>query len=513
LHQNRETEFRHIANCRVRTLRFGLIILLLLHQFSLRADTAATNSPAQTNSLAPATQGENLSSDEPVHSKQDFEARVVTNVPPGTIATTNGAVPTKTNFNWTLDWKGWDGLHWGLSQRTDLKSIHEMLGRESTNNEPVFHLEQLKMSGKIGGRLEVDGAAYETSKNLDLANEFGLRRARIIIQGDCILLFPLTYKIEIGYVPHKFDLSEAWLSSDHIDYIGYIVAGVFQPPMGLDDITSSRDLTLMEPASVLQSLGAPNEAGLQIGQPVFDKRGTWALGLFHGGINAADEYGNDSKAYGNLRGRFTYLAIDRVNPKIPDENEYLHLGISANIQYSSTSEVRYRSRPESYFATYLIDTGVINANSSGEAGVEAAYVNGPWCLEAEFIDSVVREDNDAKPNFYGAYGTLTWYLTGESRPYNRQKGCFARLIPRRNLDLGEDDDGGWGALALSARVSYTDLTDRNIDGGRMGLLMTGLNWYPHSHVRWMFDIGGGHVSGGPHDGNVLVIQSRIGIDF
>jgi phosphate-selective porin OprO/OprP len=254
-------------------------------------------------------------------------------------------------------------------------------------------------------------------------------------------------------------------------------------------------------------------AGLQIGQPVFDKRGTWAVGVFHGGIDVADEYGNDSKAYGNLMGRFTYLAIDHIAPKKPDENEYLHLGISADVQYTSTSVVHFESRPESYFATELINTGDITANTCGIIGAETAYVNGPWCFEAEFLDAVVRENSDQKLNFYGAYGTATWYLTGESRPYNRQKGCFARLIPQRNLDLGEDSDGGWGALALSARVSYTDLTDRNIDGGRMGLVMTGLNWYPHSHVRWMFDIGGGHVSGGPHDGNVLVIQSRIGIDF
>ena len=35
----------------------------------------------------------------------------------------------------------------------------------------------------------------------------------------------------------------------------------------------------------------------------------------------------------------------------------------------------------------------------------------------------------------------------------------------------------------------------------------------HSHVRWMFNAGGGHIAGGPHDGNVVLFQTRVGVDF
>jgi phosphate-selective porin len=90
---------------------------------------------------------------------------------------------------------------------------------------------------------------------------------------------PVSYKIEIGYIPHRFNLNEAWLSSRHIDYIGYLKVGVYGPPMGLDMITSSRDLTFMEPATVLQALAPGNEAGIQIGQPVWlaGALGPWAF--------------------------------------------------------------------------------------------------------------------------------------------------------------------------------------------------------------------------------------------
>jgi phosphate-selective porin OprO/OprP len=385
-----------------------------------------------------------------------------------------------------------------------------MLGLRPVTNATVLHLEQLKLAAHLGALLEVDGAVYNTSGNLDIPNGIQLRRARLIAQGGGLLLIPFTYKFELGYIPHTFNVNQAWLASDHIDYIGHIKGGVFQPPMGLDLITSSRDLTFMEPGSVLQALAPGNEVGIQIGQPVLAQRGTWALGIFGGGL-VDTEYGNASQRYGNLIGRLTYLVMDHIAPDHPEENHYLHLGLSANIQYSTTSAVRYRSRPESYLAPQLIDTGTIDASASGEVGAEAAYVNGPLSVQGELIDSLVREDSGELLSFYGFYANASWYLTGESRPYDRAKGAFRRLIPKRNFDFGKG--GAWGAVELGARVSYTDLSDGDIHGGRMSLLMGELNWYLHSHLRWMFNAGGGHVSGGAHAGDIVLFQTRIGVDF
>ena len=493
------------------SLRFGLISLLIAHQFAASADSEAggpqTNSPVAAS--PPAASGGELE-----HPKEDFQVHLRTNTPPGTIGSTNTATNTEHGFSWNVSWRGWDGLHLALSQTTPLKETpREMLGLTPWTNAPLtlptLHLEQLKFTANFGALLEEDAAAYHTTGNLDIPNDIALRRARLIAQGDSILLFPFTYRIELGYVPHRFNLNSAWISSEHIDYIGYLVFGVFQPPMGLDLITSSRDLTFMEPASVLQSLAPGNEAGIQIGQPVFNQRGTWALGIFGGGF-LASEYGNASQNYGNLIGRVTYLPIDHIAPNRPDENQLLHVGLSANVQYSASSTVRYQSRPESYLAPHLIDTGDIDAGGSGVVAAEAAYVRGPFSAQAEFLDSVVREDTGTL-NFYGTYANVSWYLTGESRPYNKQKGAFQRLIPRHNFNFGKD--GAWGALQFGARASYTDLTDGDVRGGRMGLLMGEVNWYLHSHVRWMFNAGGGHISDGVNDGHLLIFQTRIGIDF
>jgi phosphate-selective porin OprO/OprP len=499
-----KTEFSSPAAC---GLRFGVLSLLLARQFVAYAAPEGQNSP-QTNAVpAPVPAAEDGTEMKPDSElpNEDFRLHVQTNAPTAAGVSTN----KEEGFHWDVSWRGWDGLHLGLSQTTHLKTPREMLGLRSLTNGPALHLDQLKLTVNLGALLEVDGAAYATSGNLDLPDDIQLRRARLIAQGGCILVVPFTYKFELGYIPHKFNLNQAWLESEHIDYIGYIKGGVFQPPMGLDLTTSSRDLTFMEPASVLQALAPANEAGIQIGQPVFHQRGTWVLGIFGGGL-VNTEYGNSSQNYGNLISRLTYLPIDHINPKDPDENQYLHLGLSANVQYSATSNVRYRSRPESYLATHVIDTGNIDAGGSGEIATETAYVSGPFSLQGEFINSWVHQNSGEVVDFYGFYANASWYLTGESRPYDRANGYFARLIPRRNFDFGKG--GAWGAFELGARFSYTDLDNGDIHGGRLGLLMGELNWYLHSHVRWMFNAGGGHVSG-KHDGDLVIFQTRIGVDF
>lgn len=531
---------RIMTNLRARALCLGAAGMLIALQPAAGAEPETgsapeTNAVAASDLAAERTTGTN---DEPEYSRDDFKVQVVTNAPTGSemvtnaaeaaaltnavaqAESTNGAAPGEKSFKWAVEWRDWDGLFLSLTQVTHIEAAREKLGLKSSvevpglarvTNELNVNFEQLQMTGKLGARVEVDGAVYHTSKSLDIGDNVQLRRLRLIAQGNCDLILPVSYRIELGYVPHTFNLSEAWLQSAHIGYIGYIKGGVYQPPMGLDLITSSRDITFMEPASVLQALGPPSQPGIQIGQPVLQQRATWTLGIFGGGLSYANEYGNASQDYGNVIGRLTWLPVDHIRPDDPHENRYLHLGLSANVQYSGENTVRFRSRPESYLAPDLIDTKDINANGMGEVGAEAAYVDGPFSMQGEFIDSLVGEDSGNTLNFYGAYVYASWFLTGESRPYDHRKGCFQRLIPLNDFGFGKG--GGWGAVQVGARASYTDLTDDDVHGGRMALAMAELNWYLHSHVRWMFNAGGGNISAGANDGNLLLFQTRVGVDF
>ena len=470
-----------------------LLVLLWLVPAALATDTTT---PSTASERAPRADPERL--------KADVHLSAETNAPPAS---------QRRFFKWDFSWQGWDGLHMEVSRRTPLSNPGDRWGPGplGTNAFRNIQLDEVKMSGTIGGRLEADAAAFITTGNLtNFNNDAEIRRALISVRGDCILVFPVSYLVELGYRANQFYLNQAYLLSPDLAYVGNLQLGVFQPPMGLDLITSSRDIGFLEPAAPLQAIAPPKESGFQIGHPVFNQRATWALGIFGDAANDT-EYGNASLNYGSAMGRLTWLPVGRLDPDDPAANRFLHLGLSANYQYSATSELRYKSRPESYLAPVVIDTGNIDASGAATIAVEAAWVNGPFSLQGELIHSFVQVNNGSTLNFGGFYGSASWYLTGESRPYDPATGSFNRLIPRRNFNFGKA--GAWGAVELAGRFSHTDLTDGSVQGGRLNILMAGVNWYLNPHLRWMFDCGMGRVSGGPLDGHMLIFQTRIGVDF
>lgn len=464
---------------------------------------AAEANPASTSDVAPNVSPEQ---DGPERLKQEVQITVETNVV-SLQGITNAAAKEK-SFHWKMSWQGWNGLHTEIAQKTPIgdpfASARQLI--EMTNGTRVFHLEELKMSGKIGGKLAIDGAAFVTGKEFqDFDNGFELRRARIYAKGDCLLVLPVSYELELGYIPNQFYIENSYLSLN-LPWVGELKGGQFQPPMGLALITSSRDITFMEPAAPMQALAPGTSAGTQIGRPILNERATWRFGLFTDGVGK--DYGDASTDYGRAILRLT--ALPHWAPAEDHSGSLLHLGLSANILYSDNSTVRYRSRPESHLAPYVIDTGDITADGALVTGFEAAWVNGPFSIQAEYLRSWVHESNGDVPQLQGFYGSASWFLTGESRPYLRNEGIFGRVIPKRNFDFGH---GGWGAWELGGRFSYTDLDSGDVHGGRLGMLMGGVNWYLHSHVKWRFDYGFGHVSDRTPGGNLNIFQTRIEIDF
>ena len=380
---------------------------------------------------------------------------------------------------------------------------------QGTNTDRVFHLEEAKMSAKIGAKLQVDGAAYLAGNQFKgFDDSFEVRRFRVYARGDCLLLMPVSYEVELGYIPNQFYIENSYLAFRDLPWIGELKFGQYQAPMSLDAVTSSRDTTMMELAAPLAALAPGVNAGVEIGRPIFDQRATWKLGLFTAGTS--QDTGDASKNYGRAITRFTTLPIYEVNPHHPDSAMFLHLGLSANILYSASSTLSYRSRPESHLAPYVIDTGTIEADRALVAGAEAAWVKGPFSIQGEYLHSWVNEKDGQSLGFDGFYASTSWFLTGESRPYDRQNGCFTRVIPHKNFDWGK---GGWGAWEVAGRYSFVNLDSADVHGGRLSMLMTGVNWYLHPHVRWRFEYGLGHVTDRQPEGNVNVFQTRMEVDF
>jgi phosphate-selective porin OprO/OprP len=419
----------------------------------------------------------------------------------------------KTPSHWELSWKGWDGLHLEFWRKTNMVDPLPALFHlpRDTSGLPTLSLEELKLSARIGARLSFDGAAFLTTGNLaGFDDGVELRRAQIKMRGDATLLVPLKYEFDLGYVPDQFNLTKAYLIFPDIRYIGSLQAGQFQPPMGLDLVTSSWSISFMEPAAPLTAIAPGTQAGVRIGRPVLDRRATWALGMFGPGAGG-NEYGSVSQGFGNVVGRATWLAAGRPDAADASRNRFLHVGLSANVQFASSGTIRYRSRPESYVAPYVIDTGDIASSGASTIGGEIAWVNGPFSAQGEFVHSWVSGTDAGSLDFGGFYGYAAWVLTGESRPYDSDAGAFGHIVPRRDFSFHRGQ--GWGAIEVAVRYSDTDLTSGPVQGGRLRLLMSSLNWYLQPHLTCMFEYGTGKVTDAPSGGRIRIFQARIGVDF
>ena len=484
-------------------LAAGLLPVWGAHAATRLSEDVSTGEPRPPLSLSSGEEG-------PGRLKQQVRITVETNAPPGLDAT-NAVTPKAKTFNCYAGWKGWDGLHLAVSQQTRLDdplaaTRAMVLGAETG---PILRLEELKMTAKIGAKFALDGAAFVTGDTFtDFDNGVELRRARIYAKGDCLLVLPVSYQLEIGYIPNEFYIEESYLAFKDIPWIGEFKAGQYQAPMGLDVVTSSRDITFMEPAAPLQALAPGVNAGTQMGRPVLDQRATWRLGLFTDGVG--EDFGDATLDYGRAIVRFTGLPWYQASPEETGPARLLHLGVSANLLYSGSSSVRYRSRPESHLAPYAVDTGDLEADEALVVGAEAAWVNGPFSVQGEYLRSWVRMQDGQVPGFDGLYASAGWFLTGESRPYDRSEGMFGRVIPKRNFDFGR---GGWGAWEVAARYSFVNLESADVHGGRLSMLMAGVNWYLHPHVKWRFDYGLGRVTGKQPEGHLNIFETRVELDF
>ena len=272
----------------------------------------------------------------------------------------------KETTRWVFSWDGWGGLQLGMIQKIPLKNPKPVFGLmpEVPGTGPLIDFEQVALTSTIGVRLAGDAAAFRTSGSLTGFDDGAeLRRARLFFRGAWTLVLPIMYSIDLGYTPNKFTLAEAWLRFPGVKFIGQTQFGQFQPPQGLDVINSSWAITFMEPAAPLQALAPGTEAGIQVGEPVFSERASWWLGIF--GSPAGDsDYGLVASSYGSLIGRATWLPIREGMSGDESVPRYLHVGLSTNFLLSGNDTLRYQSRPESYIAPIVIDTGDMSANKA-----------------------------------------------------------------------------------------------------------------------------------------------------
>ena len=225
-----------------------------------------------------------------------------------------------------------------------------------------------------------------------------------------------------------------------------------------------------ERASVLDGLLPARSTGIAINSTMINERMTWAAGVFNNWIDAGKSFSNTPTV---ITGRITGL------PYISDdESNLLHLAVAG--RYSNAAGgIQYKAKTEIYRGLVSVNTGLIDdAESSFQLGLEAAWRKGPFILVSEYLQSSVKSNTYSNPLFNGYYVVASYVFTGEMRRYNKRSGLFDRVNVANGVNTG-----GWGEWEAYCRWSSIDLTDKNIDGGKMNTLSIGLNWWPIATIQ------------------------------
>ncbi len=112
------------------------------------------------------------------------------------------------------------------------------------------------------------------------------------------------------------------------------------------------------------------------------------------------------------------------------------------------------------------------------------------------------------PLFHGGDAVVSWLITGETRKYNTAGGYFLAVSPRRTVF-----EGGRSAWEALLRLSYVDLDDGPVQGGRFWRLTPMVNWYLSDHLRMEFAYGIGQLDRFELYGTTRFFQSRLQFQF
>jgi phosphate-selective porin OprO/OprP len=393
-----------------------------------------------------------------------------------------------------------DGLNYEVPRRL---SLPEGELRERVRDALGQPLPSYRLAGKIRLTFQGDGAMFRESGDVpEIADALEVRRLVLATSGELTFGLPIQYSVELELAKDRFFLTELSLGLRGLPWIGSLSLGQFKPYVTLDSATPARSLTFMERAAAVQAFAPDEKAGVQIGNQALEGRFTWRLGWF--ADSTATDSGDATESPTRVVGRLTWLPVaDDASRRL------VHLGISGSYIFSPRDEVRYRARPESHLAPYLADTGPIKATNAYVVALEAALVSGPLSLQGEYLQSVVQEGSGPPLQFRGFYLFASWFLTGESRPYDRARGAFGWLTPRRSVGF---HDGGLGAWEVAVRYSYLDLDDEAVRGGRMGLTTLALNWYLTRNVRLTANYVATEVMGSG-GGWLHALQGRVQLAF
>lgn len=409
----------------------------------------------------------------------------------------------------------------------------------SWKGAPEFSDKDAGWSFKARGRLHYDTGyvgipgAYAANRNLG----FNSRIRRITIGLEGTIPGGFSYRIEPDFSNANIGFEEISLAYTAPNDRWGARVGNFETLSGLDQMTSSNATSFLERTQIGDGFLNTKRLGAVVGLYEPDDEYRFEAGAFaahsidasfdnDGWIGAARAVWAPEIGEGRL-----HFGLNYQHREFQSNDN----GVASNSTGApSTNQLaRYRARPFVHTTDVrFIDTGPFAAKGDDIFGVEAAGVFGPvyFASEAQLMRTRGYRPGDietglnafaggsavtpaSNPQFWGAYGEIGWFITGESRGYSNNAWARPKV-------LNPLSKGGAGAFQLMARIDHLDLDDAGLKnalttnfatgatslaalntrlsrGGTQTGFLIGLNWYPIDYLRLMLNYVRVEVEGGP----------------
>ena len=391
------------------------------------------------------------------------------------------------------------------------KSLRKLTDAADKKKQDDAKKPSLIVTGQVQADTVYFGQNEESRIDIgDLQDGAQFRRLRIGARGTTfgVLDYSLGVDFALANQPSYLDNYLEWKD---LPYIQHIRAGHYFEPFSLERVTQNRNNTFME-RSLVDTFAPARNMGVMAYGNTENELATWAIGTFR---TNSDNAGNDTFDSGQaltMRGTALPLWDDSSDGRF-----YLHLGAGYSYRDAYQKQVRFRNTPEirkqqpanvfgpvgppspsNYingvpgpFAPIFVDTGFIPANNFQLFDPEFALILGPLSLQSEYAFAVVDQIGGPNLFFNGYMAQVSYFLTGEHRPYDRKQGIHSRLYPYEDFFRVRTESRGiqtgLGAWEIAARFSNIVLNDKNIRGNNLTDFTVGLNWYLNPYTRWKFN--------------------------
>ncbi|MFM7150839.1 MAG: porin, partial [Gemmataceae bacterium] len=303
-----------------------------------------------------------------------------------------------------------------------------------------------------------------------------------------------------------------WVQWHDLPYLGNIRVGNQKQWISMEHLTSNRFLEFLERSFAFDAfIDNGNESyvpGISVWRSLLDQNLFVGAGYYvpsylqYFGWNVGDGEGQ-------------FVARLAGTPYFAENGRYmLHLGLGYMHSTADDGAIRFRSRAQIRNGPGVMQNVLAmiqgNLNNYNLIVPEFMVNYGSFTVQAEYYGTWVHQPssssfsavgNQTNPGnlppggrggliYHGGYVQTGYFLTGESRGYDRVFQVPTRQPVHENAFCVEGEEGrtfGRGAWEVVSRFEWLNLNSKSVNGGMLYGGTLGLNWYFNPNSKFQID--------------------------